>query len=263
MPKYRGFMYAPPGSPFCPPTALDGCYNTGRINSDALPGAACLDPDPRQFGSMQEMLAYAQSNAEPLMEIASIAELNKICAQGLHPVQVITPQPPPTISPTPGAPAPGPPPGTVPPLATPPPMGTTPPIDSGPYTPPVKITGGGNVPIYRLILESNEPYHRFDTGATLPGCTASHAGDAGGPCDGQQFDSLANAVAYANSRGEVPVIVHSTEEAMQILSGAIGINPEQIVDSSSLGGMDLTTIAAIGIGALLILPRLLKKKASS
>jgi len=85
MPKYRAYIYSPRGAPSCPPSAINGCYNTGRYDSDAPRGQGCFDPDPQQFGSMQELTTYAQSHGEPLYEVQTMAEVNRLCSSGIAP----------------------------------------------------------------------------------------------------------------------------------------------------------------------------------
>lgn len=82
----RAYIFSPPGSPSCPPDAVNGCYNTGHIDTDAPAGQSCLNPDPQQFGSLQDLIAYANSHGESLRQFNSVAEINAVC--GASPVQV-------------------------------------------------------------------------------------------------------------------------------------------------------------------------------
>lgn len=75
----RAYIFSPPGSPSCPPDAVNGCYNTGHIDTNAPAGQACLNPDPQQFGSLQDLIAYANSHGEALRQFNSVAEVNAVC----------------------------------------------------------------------------------------------------------------------------------------------------------------------------------------
>jgi len=120
---------------------------------------------------------------------------------------------------------------------------------------PVPIPGNPNVggsdglipdfsgdPIYRLIFET-EP-GRVDTGATYPGCSRDNTG----PCIPVQFGTIEEAVDYARSHGEEPLIVPDVETAWGIVEGTIpkpsaGISP-----------------AVMGLGALAVIALLLWRK---
>lgn len=71
--------------------------------------------------------------------------------------------------------------------------------------------GGQQYPIYRLIIETSPG--RVDTGATLPGCDMQHET----LCDPRQFARTLDAYNYAIGRGEIPVIVDSTDAAWAIV----------------------------------------------
>lgn len=82
---------------------------------------------------------------------------------------------------------------------------------------------------YRLILTTAPG--RIDTGATYAGCSSNNAAS----CDPKQFARVEDAVAYAEMRGEIPVMVTSAEQAFAIAEGREPINEDMIVDSG--GGM--------------------------
>lgn len=105
--------------------------------------------------------------------------------------------------------------------------------------------------VYRLILETAP--NRVDTGATYPLCSRSNT-DA---CKPIQFASIQDAINYAAANNETPVSVSTEEEAWAIIEGTQPIHSESIIP---IGGFssELPWVA-VAIGAVLILPRLLKK----
>lgn len=58
-------------------------YDTGVFDSSAPPGAGCLNPDARQFASIQDVLAYAAGRGETVQQVSSVAEVNAICSGGI------------------------------------------------------------------------------------------------------------------------------------------------------------------------------------
>lgn len=100
---------------------------------------------------------------------------------------------------------------------------------------------------YRIIVLNGTPNPAagtgVETGANLPGCSLSNAG----ACDPKEFGSIADAVAYAASRGETPVQAASAAEAWAIVAGQAPTQAE-ILPTSSIFSDPVT----LGIGAFLL-----------
>lgn len=112
-----------------------------------------------------------------------------------------------------------------------------------PTQPNIQVNLGA---IYRFIFATNP--HQFDTGANYPGCSQVNTA----MCDPQQFPTLAAAIAYANSRDEIPYIASSVAEVWGIINGTIPLDPKKVYGSGSGGNNTLLLIAA-GIAAFFIL----------
>lgn len=114
-------------------------------------------------------------------------------------------------------------------------------------------SGGGqtNAPpnlqyIYRFIL--NSAPGRYDTGANYPGCSQVNTS----MCDPQQFTTLQAAIAYAQSRNEIPYIASSASEVWGIIGGTVRLDPSKIYGASS--GIPWGLIAA-GVAAFFVLKK--------
>ena len=119
--------------------------------------------------------------------------------------------------------------------------------------------------VYRLILFTPRPgldYPEggsYDTGATYQGCSQ----DNPGACHAAQFNHLEDAVQYAKHNNEIPVLVSTEADVWAILAGQKPITDNMIVTEKSSGllaGIDTNTMLALGIGALVILPMLFRKR---
>ncbi len=99
--------------------------------------------------------------------------------------------------------------------------------------------------LYRFILQSGP--NRFDTGANYPGCSEVNTA----MCDSKQFSTLQAAIDYANSRGEIPYIVHSAAEVWGIIAGTIPIDPSRV----SSGSLSPTVLIAATLAAIFLLRR--------
>jgi hypothetical protein len=55
-------------------------YDTGRIDTSAPSGQQCLNPDPQQFGSIQDLIQYAAAHNENIKQFQSVAEVNAYCS---------------------------------------------------------------------------------------------------------------------------------------------------------------------------------------
>lgn len=88
---YRAFIHEAPGSKNCPPEYPNGCYNTGRVDTGAVPGTACANPDAQQFADrdgksgLQWMIEYAASKGETIRQFNSEADVAAVC--GASPIQ--------------------------------------------------------------------------------------------------------------------------------------------------------------------------------
>ena len=118
--------------------------------------------------------------------------------------------------------------------------------------------------VYRFILISRPG--RAETGAGYQGCSPNTTQ----ACDPRGFDgtdALQQAITYAYSHNEIPVQVYSQQEAWDMLSGKMAITSDRVLSSSSLsslfGNMDMTTMLLLALGAIFLVPQLLKKKKSS
>lgn len=91
MPKFRAYIYVKPNSNAFGPYASvcgslkGGCFNTGAFDSDAPRGQGCLNADPQQFASFQDLVSYAAARGETLMEVETVAAINKLCSSGIAP----------------------------------------------------------------------------------------------------------------------------------------------------------------------------------
>lgn len=94
--------------------------------------------------------------------------------------------------------------------------------------------------LYRFIL--NSAPGRYDTGANYNGCSAVNSA----MCDPKQFATLSDAIAYANSRGEIPYQVSSASEVWALIDGNTPIQPAQLLNSGGGSG----GLMAIGLGAV-------------
>ena len=127
--------------------------------------------------------------------------------------------------------------------------------------------------VYRLILFTLRPgmgYPEggsYDTGATYQGGSL----DNPGACHPAQFNYLKDAVQHATNNGEIPVIVKNEADVWAILAGQKAITDDMIVKPGEenktlaasggfLGGLDMTTVALVGVGALVILPMVFGRK---
>lgn len=121
--------------------------------------------------------------------------------------------------------------------------------------------------VYRLILFVPRPGLNYpeggsyDTGGTYSGC--SHANP--NACKAQQFAHLKDAVDFAYQSGEIPVKVQTVDDVWKILDGEMAITDSMIVAGEGEGLLDSLPIGAIaiGIGALFVLPKLLRKHHAS
>lgn len=112
-------------------------------------------------------------------------------------------------------------------------------------TPPPSAPHGGTSVRYRFFIESNTPYHRYDTGANVStcsranpnGCAAIQFRDPGG------FEAMKK---YAADHGETLIRVSSIEEAFNIIEGKAMPNPSNVVNAgdaeSSIGFLALIPI---------------------
>jgi hypothetical protein len=106
-----------------------------------------------------------------------------------------------------------------------------------------------SLPLYRFILAMSGSYA---TGANYPGCSQTNSG----MCDPQSFPTLAAAIQYALSKGEIPYQVLSSQEPWAIISCAAGIDPTRVYnpDGSQGGsGISLTTLALVAGVAFLLM----------
>jgi len=122
--------------------------------------------------------------------------------------------------------------------------------------------------VYRLILFTPRPGLGYpeggswDTGATYAGCSI----DNPGACHPAQFNHLEDAAKHARNNNEIPVLVSNEADVWAILNGQVAITDSMIVPESGkapgglLAGMDTTTMLAIGVGALVVLPMLFRKR---
>lgn len=121
--------------------------------------------------------------------------------------------------------------------------------------------------VYRLILFTPRPgmgYPEggsYDTGATYSGCSI----DNPGACQPAQFNYLKDAAEYARNNGEIPVLVSTEADVWAIIDGQKAITDNMIVPESGeapglLAGMGTNTVLAIGVGALVVLPMLFRKR---
>jgi len=112
--------------------------------------------------------------------------------------------------------------------------------------------------VYRLILET-EP-GRVDTGATYEGCSQNNK-DA---CQPVQFANVQDAINFARQRGEIPVHVPNAQVAWDIIEGRHSISENMIISEQGSGffgiGDNPFMMAALAIGAVVILPKLLGKR---
>lgn len=104
----------------------------------------------------------------------------------------------------------------------------------------------GQTVIYRFILQDTTT-GVFHTGANYAGCSQVNSA----LCDPQDFNTLQDAVNYANSRGETPYIVGSAAEVWSIINGTTPINPAQIYGASS--GISPLMLGAAALVAYLVL----------
>jgi hypothetical protein len=231
MPKYRLYFY----------NSHDGgktfVYDTGVFDSDAPKGQGCLNPDPMQLANLQQLAEYARGRGEILQQVGSVEEVNRICSGALTNAPVVAP--PPAQQP--------PPPGpyfrgdltvttqTVPSL-TPGPPGTV--TANQTTAPPPGV-------LYRFFLESAEPYHRYDTGATYPAC--NRANPEG--CQPRQFTSMSDLLSFARTEGSTVIRANSEDEVWSMIEGQTPIDPSRVV-SSDIGimGMGLGMIALLAAG---------------
>ncbi len=108
------------------------------------------------------------------------------------------------------------------------------------------FTPGGKGPttLYRFIVASAP--NRFDTGANYNGCSPVNSM----MCDPHQFGSMADAVAYALSRNEIPYLCNSASEVWGIIDGSIPIDPARVGGGS---GMSPLLIGGLAVLAYLLL----------
>lgn len=115
--------------------------------------------------------------------------------------------------------------------------------------------------VYRLILFVPRPGLNYpeggsyDTGATYPNCNQSNTA----PCDPQQFAHVEDAIRYAKSKNEIPVRVANEMQVWSILNGQTPITDDMVISGGGLFDNPMM-LAAVGIGALFVLPKLLKKR---
>jgi hypothetical protein len=110
-----------------------------------------------------------------------------------------------------------------------------------------------------MILDAGRGDGLLDTGASYPGCSRETP-DA---CQGAQFASLADAVAYAYAHGEVPVIAASEAEVWAVMEGTAQLQPSRIIPPGSGGsGLPGGSTMLYFAGAAVALMFLLRKKKS-
>ena len=223
----------------------NGCYNTGRYDDQAAGAMRC--GDARQFGSLQDLLVYAQSQNETPMQADSIEQVNALCTASVSPTPPVNLGPP--VAPTEPKPpqvfAGTPIPQTSPGPGAPPVINVT----DSPSEPTQYTTGAKDVAIYRLILESGP--NRFDTGATYEGCSRATPNN----CKPMQFASLDDAISFARDHGEIPVKVNSEADAWDIVEGR-----KPVDESNVLAGSSNLLLVGAAVAAAFILPKLLKGK---
>ena len=62
------------------------------------------------------------------------------------------------------------------------------------------------------------------------------------------FPTEQSAVAYAESRGEIPYRVLSASEVWGLMNGSISIDPSRLLGQSSQGGIGLGTLGLVALG---------------
>lgn len=258
----------PQGSP-CPP-GLPNCVNSGLIlESQGMCG------DQRQFATLSALYSYAESKGEKVRRARNLAEAIELCSptgpaapipQGgtgadlgpggtqttnFGPGGEFAPQPDATggdinVTVDTGDATGGGGGGPALPDMLPMPMPNYP-GTMGPSTGNgggMTNTGSGDGrPVYRFILElTNETGTVYGTGASYPACSRSNPDG----CEPIEFTSLQAAIDYAESQGEIPVMVDSEETAWRIIEGAQPITEDMLLT----GGFSL---AGMGGGGMLLL----------
>lgn len=85
--------------------------------------------------------------------------------------------------------------------------------------------------VYRFIMSTpNNINGRIDTGASYPGCSVENPS----ACQPQQFYTIDDAVTYALSHSEIPVMVASADEAYGIIAGTIPLDASKIVTAPTV-----------------------------
>lgn len=101
--------------------------------------------------------------------------------------------------------------------------------------------------IYRFII--NSAPGRYDTGANYPGCSQVNSA----MCDPQQFTTLQAAIAYAQSRDEIPYLATSVAEVWGIIGGTIAPDPTKVYGASS--GIPWYLLAVAAVAAYVVLKK--------
>jgi hypothetical protein len=103
---------------------------------------------------------------------------------------------------------------------------------------------------YRFILATDGGYA---TGSNRAGCSQTNSAN----CDPQFFTDLQTAIDYANSNGEVPYSVDTSQEPWDLIACKIAIDPAKIYDPRGVlhGSGTQWILIAAGAAALYFLSR--------